>query len=183
MLLSQGAICLCMTTVAEQCYKGSTSSYLYGISRNPHDTTLTCGGVVRYTLVKIIYTLHTMNKVHCVCVKFVYTACFPPVNKNTKMCAMQKQTKKTTNVWKYLVNNDVLHLCWLSQWHRQITSIFIFHHRTEKNTTDTTHKKNSRQRQTQNKTLKIWRVGTPQKQTTTQPNHKMTDTTNTHVHK
>eukprot|EP01084_Bolivina_argentea_P029142 54097_1 len=44
MLQKSGAIILCLTTVPEMCWKGSTSSYLYGITRNPHNLTITTGG-------------------------------------------------------------------------------------------------------------------------------------------
>lgn len=44
MLLKSGAIPICITTCPELGHKGVTTSYLRGITRNPHDKTLSTGG-------------------------------------------------------------------------------------------------------------------------------------------
>ena len=44
MLLESGAIPICITTCPELGHKGLTTSYLRGITRNPHDQTLSTGG-------------------------------------------------------------------------------------------------------------------------------------------
>ena len=70
-LLNQGAIMIGMTTVPELCAKGTTSSHLYGITRNPFNLDLTPGGSSGTQKHIKHYILFVLERWSVFCVYFV----------------------------------------------------------------------------------------------------------------